>query len=920
MTLRRVECHSIKELCNAFLEEAAAIASACGAVDVLVPNLAWADHFKGLMAPHSSCGVDVRPLDKWLETQWELWGDGRRCVTGQERHMLCRVVLSELAGLDPSGKYVDAFEAFVCDALASGGEVPDERIAAALAHYDSMLVERGLVDVWGELDTLTGLPHSLSCIFVLPDKRRSCVNLFMERLTAGNDVVSLERALPCVCDEAFDIDEGAFAEVRRALFSGKIGLDAGDGFAAVELHGCHEEPKAVARLVKEAAERGIAPSKMALVFPHPQDAYPRVVYELADAGIPLAYSASFPLAQLAFGTAFLQLEALLADEDDGAANSIAFISSPYSGLDALDARGFAIIWRSRAGSSHEQRIKDLCEGFKGRVSAKLWKEKLENIKALLEEPRASERVRLMYSYAIAAKRGDQSLIDDAACANALLAYFERCEALGLEPNMKDMLQLPVVVKRAQGAEEDALTICPPSRLPLLSGIECVVFARMDKDCYPMATAPGPFDATLASMGLPTDTDTSAENRFALLDALELSTKRFCCYRRMTAPDGEDCCQSALWDELMTVFKGAEDEGSAIQDLPAALVRSGAGRRWSEADAFVSASAPGSFHAEVHRGLLDKELLDILFPDAEGHNEVLSPTAIEDYYRCPYRWLICRRIGANAIDRAFDQIAKGNLAHAVLERFYTNLKEAGYERVTPDNLEESLRIANESFDWQRQHEIDRHRLYLQSEQEWQESEEIREQVLDLVRRDAEFLPGFAPAFLELKLEDEDGGWLEYAGVPVRGKVDRIDMDKDGNVVVIDYKLSGLSSGYGMSSDGELPTRIQTDIYARLVERCLRRQGIEANVVGSVYRSYAKNSLRGVFKEGIDWGTAEKVQVKKDALPNSAYMKSYEEYLNEVESRVAGLVERMKDGHVEPAPLCKDACEYCIAEGFCPERMG
>lgn len=919
MALRRIECCSIEELNNTFLEETSAAVRNRGAVDVLVPSLAWADKLKALMAPLRICGADIRALDRWLEGQWGLWGDGRRCVSGQERRVLCRVVLAELTGLDPSGKYVDSFVSFVCDVLASGAKPADARLAAALDQYKEMLDKRGLVDMWGELDVLVRPLQGQCLLFFLPETRRCCINIFMNKAAAVADAYAFERALPCVADGRHD-DAGAFASLRRALYSGKMGLPADPNLRAVELHGCHEEHKAVAQLVAEALELGVAPGSVALVFPHPQDAYPQVVYELADAGVPLAYSASFPLSQLPFGAAFLQLESLLAEDDDGVANSLAFASSPYSGLDALDARGFAIIWRGQAGSTHEQRIKDLCEGFKGRVSAKLWKTKLEKTKTLLEEPQTSERIRLMYANAVAAKNGDQSIIDDAACANALLSYLERCENLGCEPSMKDMSQLPVFLRRAQGDEDNALTICAPSELPLLSGIECVVFARMDKECYPMATTPGPFDATLSSMGLQSSTDLSAQSRFALLDALESSPKLFCCYRRVTGPDGEDCCQSALWDELMTAFRADADQGSPIQALPAALTETGLGHRWSEADMFLSSGAFECTNAEVRRGTVADDALGILFPDAIGHNEVLSPTAIEDYYRCPYRWFICRRVGANSIDRTFDQIAKGNLAHAVLERFYTDLKEKGIERVAPDNLELSLEVANQSFDWQRQHEIDRHRLYLRSKQDWHESEEIRGQVLDIVRRDAEFLPGFAPAFLELKLEDEDGGWLEYAGVPVRGKVDRIDMDGDGNVVVIDYKLSSLSDGYGMSSKGGLPTRIQTDIYARLVERCLQRRGIAAKVVGSVYRSYAKNKLRGVYKEGLDWGPAEAVSPKKDALPNSGYMKSYEEYLDEVEGKVSGLIELMKAGCIEPNPLCKDACKYCVAEGFCQERIG
>lgn len=55
----------------------------------------------------------------------------------------------------------------------------------------------------------------------------------------------------------------------------------------------------------------------------------------------------------------------------------------------------------------------------------------------------------------------------------------------------------------------------------------------------------------------------------------------------------------------------------------------------------------------------------------------SPTALEDYYRCPYRWFACRRVGYNGMDVTFDAAAQGNLVHATMERFYRCLKQAGH---------------------------------------------------------------------------------------------------------------------------------------------------------------------------------------------------------------------------------------------------
>ena len=228
------------------------------------------------------------------------------------------------------------------------------------------------------------------------------------------------------------------------------------------------------------------------------------------------------------------------------------------------------------------------------------------------------------------------------------------------------------------------------------------------------------------------------------------------------------------------------------------------------------------------------------------------------------------------------------------------------------------IANKAFDQQLEDDQSRERrgLYLRTEYDSCACEELRQQVFDLVRRDAAFLPGFIPTYFELELGRSSEQLLEYAGVPVRGKVDRVDVDAEGNAVIIDYKLSGLSAGYGFGRDDELPQRIQTDIYATLVERHFAALGTPLHVVGSVYRSYAKNALRGVYARGIPWGDTEQLREDFDALPRAGSDEGYDAYLTRVEDVLASCVERLRAGDIAPAPLSSDVCEYCKAASFCP----
>ena len=921
MGIKVIECTSASGMFEACQREAVTMRGAHPVVDVLVASSDVEVLLKKKLAKEGAIGIGVSTLEHWLDSQWELWGDGSRLVSRQQRQLLLRPALAKLAQLDPSSAYIESFASFVQDALALGARPQDEQMVCTLEDYLERLGKAGLTDPFAVLDELASANAGKAIVFAGLDMTVARVAQLAKKLAATAELTVLQRCLPLGnLDDDGTLADGELACMRSTLFSGKEGLVPTGGFKAVEVLGIHAENAAVVSLVKDAIDSGVDAGDIVVAFPSLAQLPASLPQALALAGIPVECRLSSTVRQTAFGSALLQLEALLGDADDGFANSAAFASSDYSGIDEQTARGLCATWRTQAGSTHEARLADLTRGFKGRVSSKIWVGKLERVRALLEQPALAGRISLMFDNACALAFDEERLADDAAVAHAVLDYLDTCEGLGMEPSLLDIAELSVALFRSSEGEESRVRIVPAAALSALESVSYVVFARLDKGSYPMAVPPGPFERYLDEMGFAARPATALNARVLLLDALERSSKGFACYRLATDAEGSDSCQSALWDELMTAYRSEADADVPVHALPSSLMEAGYGMRLAEADVFTGTVAEEAARFDVSRGSVDSAASGLLFPDFENYNETFSPTAIEDYYRCPYRWFICRRVGANPIDKPFDQIAKGNLAHAVFERFYLDLREEGIERVTEDNLALCLEIANRSFDWQLAHEIERHRLNLMSARDYQEVGVVRTQVLDLVRRDACFLPGFTPTYLELKLEDAQGAPLMYAGVAVRGKVDRIDVDEQGRAVVIDYKLSGLGSGYGLPKEEGLPTRIQTDIYATLVQRCLREQAAELTVVGSVYRSYAKNMLRGVYAEGIDWGSAEIVRSSNDALPGGAHLESYPEYLERVESTVEGLMRKMREGDIAPRPLCDDACEHCLAAGFCVERRG
>lgn len=561
---------------------------------------------------------------------------------------------------------------------------------------------------------------------------------------------------------------------------------------------------------------------------------------------------------------------------------------------------------------------DLRNGFdQGNALAKVTRERLDPLVRILDASR-NDRVVQLFDNAKRAQISVDALIDDRQAAEALLSYLEVCDRFCCQPSLDEMANLPVMLTRAFGDQEDAIDIVAARSVgPRVA--QAIIMGGLDAVNYPMAAQSGPFDALMLKLGINRVDTLAQDQRIMLLNLLAAAKSCFAFERATRDAQGDESCQSALFEELLAVYRSPQEdeEELPVQAVPQAL------QPWlcslSEADVLFASAQDSCDIESVMRGALDSQLvLTSLLQDAKGRPWVFSPTALEDYYRCPYRWFTSRRVGYNGMDTAFDAAAQGNLVHAVMERFYKEFSAAGHRRVTLDNLDVALEVASAAFD--EQVEVDKARerrgLYLKTQADRLVCEELRAQVLALVERDAVFLPGFYPAYFELELDDVTGSQLEYAGVPVRGKVDRIDVDDHGNAVIIDYKLSTLSQGYGFAHGADLPERIQTDIYATLVQRYFDVRDIPMRVLGSVYRSYSTNMLRGAYSRVLDWGSSEQAKSKLDALPRGEGEETYEAYLQRVESVMASCVDRLRAGDIEPAPIAKDACEYCKGALFCP----
>lgn len=894
---------------------------------LVVPSHSWGQQRKLQLRRLVPVGVDVVTHRQFVTQLWDVHGDGSMVVGPAERRVLLRPLVTQVGLFDasPSPGFVAQLGAFAEEAAypglapLQGLSESESRVMELVSLYEAKLEHEGLVELAQAEYALAqdGVCRGMQLVFESPDLHSAHTRRFLAGIEPGASVSVIRQRLDVNADVLPEDDE--LLALRRHLFTGKGGVRARGHVRVGEAHGLHVVANVTTGLARAMHEEdGVKYADMLVCCASAADAYPRLHDALARAGIPFAAQFAVPCARTGLGAAFSALEAVVRAGDDAPFEPfVDVLCSPYAGVPAQDARALQMRWREQAGSVPYKRMRDVREGFvQGNASAAITRERLEPLAQLIDASRA-ERVRLLFEHARSAQLDADTLVDDCAAAEALLDYLELCEHFICEPDADEMANLPVTLERSHGNQDEALRIVEPGSLGPVRA-NAIILCDLDATHYPMATQSGPFDTLMRKLGIERADTLARDQRIMLLNVIESCESRFAFMRATHDAGGDEACPSALFEELVAAYRSSEEDeaGLSVQAVPQAL------KPWllslNEADIFFASEGPYD-DTSITRGLLTLPISkENLTCDLKNKPLAFSPTALEDYYRCPYRWFACRRVGYNGMDVAFDAAAQGNLVHAVMERFYRSLKQAGHDRVTEQNVDEALAIASSAFDQQLEDDQSRERrgLYLRTEYDSCACEELRRQVFDLVRRDATFLPGFIPRYFELELGRSSEQPLEYAGVPVRGKVDRIDVDGEGKAVIIDYKLSGLSAGYGFGRDDELPQRIQTDIYATLVERHFAALGTPLHVVGSVYRSYAKNALRGVYAHDIPWGGTEQLREDFDALPRAGSDEEYDAYLARVEDVVASCVERLRAGDIAPAPLSSDVCEYCKAVSFCP----
>ena len=959
-------------------------------------------------------GLKVTTWSAMISDLWNLFGDGRTIIGNDERRVLCFALL-RAQNQDKEGiikaspgfaemlsRLVQNWKVQLLDSEeepSQPGAAPDlpavyGNLLDIISSYDQRLRERNQVERADAACALLkkGVLSGRTLILLENYRESEALQHFFEKADLCPDLQVFRIANGCressPCEDGAEIPAELKALLETYPFAGKAEpTEPVKRTGTVEFAlpaGPVAEPKLIAELILRevreergrAASQGRAPLPVYVVSPNPETLFEQIGAELSAAGAKGCVAGNKRFADTSDGAAFLNLLQLCTDPNAKLTMASDFALNPRSNLTSKQANRLDLWIRKNRATTQEMALDALellCSGS------------IKKAVKLMREGDTAEAMKVLYS--------KEQL---SASQQRVLDLVRLAQEENLEPSDIKALVGKVLIldNKAYGGDVLIGKLGNISSMPAHSAVS-VIITGMTTVGYPLENKARPEDAFLEALEIDAQRDGLTAQRSEFFNVIDCARSKLILERPLKDYDAEAAYSCVALDEIFGCYlldksdSEALDKDTGVPKLfrskdPIEFPPLSPGENETLASAHVIAPAEWTNINETAPACsilvtaADAKAAKADAKDLLGDNYIFSPSQIETYLGCPYEWFVQRRLGVSAPDAGFSPLEQGTFAHRVFKAFYETLKANGMMRVTPENLEECRTLLGEIFDrelaaekqianeWSLEEDFENPKrkkenkkespdgmLLPQSSQEEEQVRFLKEGMLEGLAVQAELYPRFRPEFLEFRFGYDDESPVFYAGVPICGSIDRIDIDAENHAVIWDYKGT-VDSKYSTDSvvaflpdvltwekplgdeeelaeidDGkpktlDIPLKVQTLIYAQVARRLL---GLEP--IAALYLSYKnpkpdQKIIAGAYLQDFGF-LGQYLQTAKHSDRIEAT--SFDELLDIVEERIAVALAYLREGNFPAVPREEldskgkelkgsRPCKYCPAV-TCPE---